>query len=260
MTDRTPRSDIMSRSCQPRLRPALALVALMVVSTAAWLSDQPVDGQATKESHLPGVFDRVLSMHRAIVRGDLQALHSPAVWFAEHGSIRSPVGDMDGAERSLKLAAAGAAAATDVSRAAAAVAEMVVACGRCHRKLGVGPSLPSIASSRHTNIVGHMLRHEQAAEQMLHGLVMPSDSLWLQGTTAFAETPLRPAISRWTSNAARRWLESRQMSIGWRRTLLQRRILLHGPAPTLSCWARVPDATNGMPGRNASVCDRESPG
>jgi mono/diheme cytochrome c family protein len=180
----------MSRSCQPRLRPALALVALMVVSTAAWLSDQPVDGQATKESHLPGVFDRVLSMHRAIVRGDLQALHSPAVWFAEHGSIRSPVGDMDGAERSLKLAAAGAAAATDVSRAAAAVAEMVVACGRCHRKLGVGPSLPSIASSRHTNIVGHMLRHEQAAEQMLHGLVMPSDSLWLQGTTAFAETPL----------------------------------------------------------------------
>jgi mono/diheme cytochrome c family protein len=180
----------MSRSCQPRLRPALALVALMVVSTAAWLSNQPVDGQATKESHLPGVFDRVLSMHRAIVRGDLQALHSPAVWFAEHGSIRSPVGDMDGAERSLKLAAAGAAAATDVSRAAAAVAEMVVACGRCHRKLGVGPSLPSIASSRHTNIVGHMLRHEQAAEQMLHGLVMPSDSLWLQGTTAFAERPL----------------------------------------------------------------------
>jgi hypothetical protein len=190
MSDRTPRSDIMSRSCQPRLRPALALVALMVVSTA-WLSDQPVDGQAAKESHLPGTFDRVLSMHRAVVRGDLQALHSPAVWFAEHGSIRSPVGDMDDPERSLKLAAAGAAAARDVSRAAAAVAEMVVACGRCHRKLAVSPSLPSIVPSHHTSIVGHMLRHEQAAEQMLHGLVMPSDSLWLQGTTAFAETPLK---------------------------------------------------------------------
>jgi len=108
---------------------------------------------------------QLLSMHRAVVRGDLQALHSPAVWFAEHGSISSPVGDMDDPARSLKLAAGGAAAATDVSRAAAVVAEMIVACGHCHRQLGVSPSLPSIVPSHHTSIVGHMLRHEQAAEK-----------------------------------------------------------------------------------------------
>jgi hypothetical protein len=57
--------------------------------------------------------------------------------------------------------------------------------------LRVTPPLSPIVQPRHTSIVGHMLRHEQGAEQMLHGLVMPSDSLWLQGTTAFAEAPLR---------------------------------------------------------------------
>ena len=174
-----------------RLRWALKLAALVVLPAASSLSGDSPDGQATKEHHPPGIFDQVLAMHHAVVRGDLRALRSPAAWFAEHGSTRSRAGETDVLEESLKLAAARAAAATDVSRAGAAVADLVGACGSCHETLQATPRLPAIARPGHTSIVGHMLRHEQAAEQMLHGLVMPSDSLWLQGTTAFAETPLK---------------------------------------------------------------------
>jgi cytochrome c556 len=182
---------MMSRSSAPQPKSALKLAALVMLSVAPSLSGHSLNGQAAKAHHPSGMFDQVLAMHHAVVRGDLQALHSPAAWFAEHGSTRSRAGETDVLEESLKLAAARAAAATDVSRAGAAVADLVGACGSCHETLQVTPRLPAIARPGHTSIVGHMLRHEQAAEQMLHGLVMPSDSLWLQGTTAFAETPLR---------------------------------------------------------------------
>jgi hypothetical protein len=168
---------MMSRASRLRPRLTLKLAALVMLS-------------APTEHHPSGIFEQALAMHRAVVRGDLQALQSPAAWFAQSGSSHSRSGEPDPGVESLKLAAARAAAATDLSRAAAAVADLVGACGSCHRTLEVTPRLPAIVQPRHTRIVGHMLRHEQAAEQMLHGLVMPSDLLWLQGTTAFAETPL----------------------------------------------------------------------
>jgi mono/diheme cytochrome c family protein len=182
---------MMSRSSAPQPKSALKLAALVMLSVASSLSGHSLNDQAAKGHHPPGMFDQVLAMHHAVVRGDLRALRSPAAWFAEHGLARSRAGETEVPEESLKLAAARAAAATDVSRAGAAVADLVGACGSCHETLQVTPRLPAIARPGHTSIVGHMLRHEQAAEQMLHGLVMPSDSLWLQGTTAFAETPLR---------------------------------------------------------------------
>jgi mono/diheme cytochrome c family protein len=168
---------MVSQSSRSRPQVALKLAALVMLS-------------APTEHHPSDIFEQLLAMHRAVVRADLPALHSPAVWFMEHGSIRSRTGEPDPEEEVVKLAAARAAAATDVSRAAAAVADVVVACGGCHRARRVTLHLSPIVQPRHTNIVGHMQRHEQAAEQMLHGLVIPSDSQWLQGTTAFAETPL----------------------------------------------------------------------
>ena len=181
---------MMSRPSGPQPRLALRLAAVVMLSVASSLSGNPFNGQSVKAHHPPGMFDQVLAMHHAVVRGDLQAFHSSAAWLAEHGSTRSRAGETDVLKESLNLAAARAAAAADVSQAAAAVAEVVVACGSCHKTLQVTPRLSAIVQPRHSTIVGHMLRHEQGAEQMLHALVMPSPSLWLQGTTAFAETPL----------------------------------------------------------------------
>ena len=145
-----------------------------------------------REGHHAGVFDQVLAMHHAVVRGDLQALHSPATWLAEHGSMQVATPEAKAQDASLKQAAARAATAADISRAAAAVADVISSCGACHQAVGIVPTLPAITTPRQTSIVGHMLRHAQAADEMLHGMVIPSDRLWLQGTTTFAEKPLTP--------------------------------------------------------------------
>jgi len=41
-------------------------------------------------------------------------------------------------------------------------------------------------------VVGHMLEHQVAVDLMFQGLVVPSDSLWRQGTRAMATAPLHP--------------------------------------------------------------------
>jgi hypothetical protein len=171
---------------------ALTPAVLTLVCMALPRLDDDVHGQTPREHHPQEMFDRVLAMHRAVVRGDLQALHSSATWVAEQAPMQVTAPERRAQDAALKQAAARAAAAADISRAAAAIADVVSSCGTCHQAFGVVPTLPPINAPRQTSIVGHMLRHARAAEEMLHGMVVPSDRMWLAGTTAFAETPLAP--------------------------------------------------------------------
>lgn len=70
---------------------------------------------------------------------------------------------------------------------------MLNACGQCHLRSAAHPSLPLRATPEVGTIVGHMVAHQRAADQMLQGLVTPSDALWKDGARAFSTAALHPA-------------------------------------------------------------------
>jgi hypothetical protein len=171
----------------------LALAFLAVCASASTPSLRLIQVQPTHvadPAHSPDMFTQLQALHTAIIHGDLAALHIPATWLAEQRTLPSSTTQARRLDEQLKQAAARAAAAVDVAAAADAAADVIASCGACHEAAGIVPTLPPVAGSSQTNIVGHMRRHAQAAEEMMHGMVAPSKSVWLQGTIAFAEMPL----------------------------------------------------------------------
>jgi hypothetical protein len=67
---------------------ALTPAVLTLVCMALPRLDDDVHGQTPREHHPQEMFDRVLAMHRAVVRGDLKALHSSATWVAEQAPMQ----------------------------------------------------------------------------------------------------------------------------------------------------------------------------
>jgi cytochrome c553 len=71
--------------------------------------------------------------------------------------------------------------ATTLGEAAAPVATMLSQCGQCHRTVGVFPGPSTRNYPDVGGIVGHMLTHQRAVDELLQGLLIPSDSRWAQG-------------------------------------------------------------------------------
>jgi cytochrome c553 len=63
---------------------------------------------------------------------------------------------------------------------------MLTTCGECHRAAGTMPATPSVSRPAAGGVVGHMYDHRQGADQLLHGLVIPSTTLWQAGAKALA--------------------------------------------------------------------------
>jgi cytochrome c553 len=143
--------------------------------------------------HMREHFQRVGEVENAVIRGDLDAVRAPATWLASHDSSIE-LGKASASQvATLKEAARKAADAKDIPSAAVATAQMIAACGDCHRAAGVVPApqkpeAPSIGGS-----VGHMLEHKVATDLMSDGLIVPSDTMWKQGADDLKQAPLRPA-------------------------------------------------------------------
>lgn len=166
---------------------SLALAATVLIAAQARRSN-PVTAEHMREH-----FAHVYEVESAVIRGDLEAVKTPADWLASH----DPSKELDKASASqvsaMREAARRAAEAKDIPTAASATGAMLAACGDCHRAAGVvpAPAPPSDASLRGT--VGHMLQHEHAVEWMAQGLIIPSQTAWLKGAAILKEAPLRSA-------------------------------------------------------------------
>jgi len=79
--------------------------------------------------------------------------------------------------------------ATDLASAAAATAVMLRQCGACHRTV-VRPAPPTPVRPDVGGLVGHMLEHQRAVDELLQGLVIPSASLWSQGAERLRGEPI----------------------------------------------------------------------
>jgi cytochrome c556 len=165
-------------------RVALLIVPALVLPSLAQQEKEP----ATMSEH----FGQTLAIQQAVVEGDLEAARSAAKWMAEHESAKEFPASSERYLKTVMKAAKTVAEASDLDRAAAAVAEMGYACGGCHRSLEEGSSF-SMSESK-AGDMSHMKGHEWAVEQLWKGLVGPSDEAWLEGCSGLAESPLRPTL------------------------------------------------------------------
>lgn len=149
-------------------------------------------------AHMQEHLVRVNAIRDAILVSDLEGLREPAIWLADH----DPAPDTELVYEPFMLAlrerAADIATATDIESAAAATARIAVACGNCHRAVGVEPDLGQASDPpAWSDLASHMRRHSWAVERLWEGLIGPSDIAWSRGIRMLAEAPLLGVEPSW---------------------------------------------------------------
>jgi cytochrome c553 len=138
-------------------------------------------------------FSQVFVIHEALIRGDLAAVRQPARDLAQ---LPAPTGLPDGAApfvANLRSEGRHAADASTLAEAATATSRMLTQCGDCHRAVGAVVAVTTPGGHDVGGIVGHMLEHQRAADDMLQGLFAPSASQWRQGADGLRVAALQPA-------------------------------------------------------------------
>lgn len=165
----------------PRRLLAAGLVCLIGVSGVRLAGQQPLPSDPQRLAEMRHHFLQVTLVYEAVVRGDLAAVRVPAT---ELAALATPPGTPDAALPILaEIRAAGrrAMVATTLAEAAAPAAAMLSQCGECHRSVGVFPAPSNRTYPDVGGIVGHMLNHQRAVDELLQGLLIPSESRWTQG-------------------------------------------------------------------------------
>jgi hypothetical protein len=161
---------------------------------AATSTPQAVAPDAARTARMQVHFTQAMVVHEAVIRGDLPAARESASRLA---SPESPGALPEGWAPYVAVmheAARRTAAASSVLEAAMGTAAMLKTCGDCHRGVGTMPAAPLDApGSAVRGVVGHMLAHQHAADQMLQGLVVPSSTLWRAGAAGLSTPPLASA-------------------------------------------------------------------
>ena len=192
-------------------------IALWIVSvgllglTGAWSSAPRMHASAAQVPRVPvrvaamrHHFAQVGLVHEAITRGDLAGMRTAAEQLAR---LPAPGGLAPAATpfvTTLRRAARNAADARTLAEAAAAAGSMLLQCGGCHRALGVRPNVAAERPPDVGGVVGHMLDHERAVQDLLEGLVVPSAAQWRLGAERLRDAEVLqagklPADPKWTS-------------------------------------------------------------
>lgn len=163
----------------------------VILCSTAVLAQSP----ATNPARLVAMqhhFSQVFVAHEALIRGDLAAVRAPA---AELSALPTPAGMSPSAApyvAAIRMAGRQAFASTSLASAAHAVADMLTQCGTCHREVGIPVAVATPKGHDVGGIVGHMLEHQRAADEMLEGLIAPSASSWRSGAERLADARLLP--------------------------------------------------------------------
>lgn len=171
---------------------ATLFIATTIAAVSAHLGEQTVRSDPERAEHMRAHFGQAMAVHAAVIRGDLPAVAAAAKALADdEGPASLPAGSGRHVA-TLRRAARQAIDAKDIVAAAYSTALMLNACGDCHRAVGTMPAVPSASRSQLGGVVGHMLEHQQAADQLLQGLIIPSTSLWRAGAKGLVTAPLNP--------------------------------------------------------------------
>ncbi len=134
-------------------------------------------------------FKDVALLRTAVINGVLTDAAAPA----EALSNNVGLGKVDPAWQSsidvLEYAAKRIGRNSDIPAAAAALADIGIACGACHKAAG-GPTVKLDAPpSTDASLASRMRRHVWATERLWEGLYAPSDASWNAGAAALSGDP-----------------------------------------------------------------------
>jgi mono/diheme cytochrome c family protein len=184
-----------------RLARRLVVCGLLVLAWAAAVARADPSGRDQRQESLPSLPARLAEMqhhyvqvtliHEAIIRGDLPAIQAPARALAAMSVPVNTPAETAYFAKTIVAAAEQAAGARTLPAAATATTQMLLQCGECHRAAGVFPAPARMPRPDLGSFVGHMLEHQRAADALLHGLVVPSASRWMEGASRLKTTPLR---------------------------------------------------------------------
>jgi cytochrome c553 len=177
---------------------SLAIVGLVVSSVAAGVGQTPQSSSQAlplspaRRAQMEHHFSQASRVLEAAIRGDLAAVKGPA---SELSVIPAPSGMPPAAApfvEFIRLQGRRAVAAATLDHAAEAAASMLTLCGDCHRTAGV--SVAPVASDRPDvgGMVGHMLEHQRAIDEMVEGLISPSPARFRTGASRLRAAPLQP--------------------------------------------------------------------
>ena len=145
-----------------------------------------------RATYMRAHFHQALLLHDAVARGDIAKARAEAAVLA---TISPTVPMPPGAEAfqgALTQAAREAAAAASLEDAADATATLFGTCGQCHKANHIRAAVPIGKESQVGGLVGHMLLHQKGADNLLEGLVAPSDAQWVEGVRVFASPKFDP--------------------------------------------------------------------
>lgn len=178
--------------------PFVVLVAIGLVSFVVVRAEMPRSaGSLVQQVAVPERliqmehhYAQALRVHDAIIRGDLGGVQAPA---KELSQATLPPGVPASASiyvGNMRAAARRAMFATTLAGAARANVDMINACASCHAALSIYPSPSIVRSPDVGGLVGHMLEHRRAADDMLQGLLISSTSSWQVGAERLRAAPL----------------------------------------------------------------------
>jgi len=144
-------------------------------------------------AHMEEHFAALSSARNAVVAGDLEAARERLGWLATHEPTEELPAAWTVFVSAMRAAAKRSSEAEGAEALARGVAHVASECGSCHESMGKGPLFteqPSAAEGNTTR--DHMIRHNEASEQMWQGLIGGDDARWLAGANALSDTePLR---------------------------------------------------------------------
>lgn len=144
-----------------------------------------VEMVAAMEAH----YSSTILAHDALIQGDLSEFRAQLAETSAHELPANSPELWKPFETQLRDAATKAVEATNLSKAAKTMAEVVLACGACHQGVGTGPIYPAPAPRDGDNPVQQsMLEHQWATERLWEGITGPWDNAWERGSAALAET------------------------------------------------------------------------
>ncbi len=167
-------------------RAVVVAMPVVCVLAPAWAART-----APSAAHAAGLVDRVRSLNTAVIHGDLAAVRDAATWVSAHAEPAALPGGTEPLLGRLREAATAVIRAGDVAGAATAAARLSASCGGCHEAASVTPTFPRATPPAFGSIAGHMVRHQDAADLMLEGLIVPSAAAWTRGAGQLSEAPLK---------------------------------------------------------------------
>lgn len=188
-TPESPRAtEAAKSSASPSPAPSAEPVAVGREPGGDTKPDSPPPG-ASHTRLMHAHFTNALLIRKAVIAGTPERAGEPAEALAKAENPKDlPAAWRESLERMQQIAGH-INDSTNAAQAAAATADLGVACGGCHQSLGGPKASSEPPPPEGTSLSQRMQRHTWATERLWEGLTVPSSDAWNAGAKALSGNP-----------------------------------------------------------------------